>query len=178
MTKMYGTFKNISTDISKEMKNNARESWIKDFSKKEENHNGIKDLTFKDRAFTCKNLRVIFKDYGNNKNPKDLQLLVFFNKDLKYASKKGIFDIEEYQHHTSTRVGWFKYEHEYTTKQKVVFAKENDCRNFEKFCMEVKDCNRLKQMFKELSYNYMNGAEVATEVKPQSKVYPKVQLDS
>ena len=128
--------------------------------------------------FSCKDIKVIFKDYKGQKNPKDLQLLVFFNDDLKYASRKGIFDIEEYQTYKATRVKWFKFDYEYFIKQKVVFSKKNDCKNFEKFCMEVKDCNRIKQLFKELSYNYMHELDVEAETKPQGKVYPKVQLDS
>ena len=178
MTKMNGTFKNISKDITREMKVNASNSWVDNFSKKDEMQNNIKDITFKDRMFSCKDIKVIFKDYKGEKNPKDLQLLVFFKNDLKYASKKGIFDIEEYQTYKATRVKWFKFDYEYFTKKKVVFKKKNDCKNFEKFCMEVKDCNRIKAMFKELSYNYMNELEVEAKTKPQEKVYPRVQLDS
>lgn len=120
------------------------------------NNNNVKDITLKEKIFKGQDITVSF--LGEKKNLSDLQLTIFVNGELKYSSKKGVFAIKTISTPKVVRNGW-KFSTEMTNKSRIVFEEKKDYDNFIGFCVQLRDCIRVQNMFEELCYEYVEGFE-------------------
>lgn len=146
MSKMNKTFKNITSQICSDMIQTSQFQHYED-----NNPKSFKEVTWKEKVF--KGQKIVLTLYGKKENLSDLQLCVYVNNDLKYATKKGVFKVKTFQ---VSRVVFKKWlpRVETNTRQTLIFKSENDFKKFDFFIRKLRDCVEVNDVFHELCSEY------------------------
>lgn len=187
MKNINSELRKINKSFVKKIESDSKERQIGNNKKYDEDgysQNVSKVLPLTLREQLSKNNKITMNFVGadvesTESNMDNLQLLVFFNGKLKYATKKGIFTFKTIKRNSLKRKGWKIY-CETTEKDRIVFKNNNEYEKFIGFCTKTRECVKLQDMYHELCYTFVEEnsnvevEEVAEEVKVN--VLPRVDL--
>lgn len=143
---MYETFKDVNKEICNQMLKNSQCQCYENETPKQ-----FKDLTWREKTF--KGQKISLSLFGKKEDLSDLQLLVYVNNELKYATKKGVFKIKTYKVSRIVFRGWLP-EVETNVRETLIFKNEKDFNRFNLFIRKLRDCILIDETFHDLCLEY------------------------
>lgn len=125
------------------------------------------EITRAEKIF--KNQKIEVKFEGDKEDLSDLRLKVYVNNAMKFVSQEGAFIVVHATFPKIVRKGWF-FTTIYHKKFFLQFKEQEEYERFQKFTIELRDCVRVNDMFREACYAYARRyMEERTEDKEVSK---------
>lgn len=118
----------------------------------------VQPLTLFEQLKKGNKIDVKFLGIDEKKPLKNLQLAIFVNGSLKYASKKGVFTVTTLTFPTLRRKGWKIY-CEKVQKDRIIFKNDKDYKKFIGFCTELRDCVRIQELYNQLCFDFVKTFE-------------------
>ncbi|MGL5649548.1 MAG: hypothetical protein ACRDDY_17065 [Clostridium sp.] len=124
------------------------------------------EITRAEKVFKNQKIEVFFE--GDKEDLSDLRLKVFVNNSMKFVSQEGAFVMVNTSLPRIVREGWF-FTTIYIDKSYLQFKEQQEYERFQKFTIELRDCVRVNDMFRQECVKYAEQLEEVFESVELSK---------